>query len=241
MSLSVRVELTCTLQDKEALSCVKLRALLDRMKWDLAEIAQIYNIPLFGRNFPGPVESHAAHNNLSIMQAAMDIFCRAIRVIEKLSKEGPLPKELQGYAELFTIENFHEAFDLIFSETSEVRFLANKRAHRLPIKSFNDVLFLIEEACPESEQRILKLCFSALDEYLLLEKRTASQKDEETSQHNEVLAKKTDRKDAWTRLNTWFLETNPVSKGKLSIKKDMDELAIAAALKEVKSAARGGK
>ncbi len=56
--------------------------------------------------------------------------------------------------------------DLIFSDASELRHIANKKAHKLPApKTVNDVEQLIDDACPEDEKRITRVCFFALDQF----------------------------------------------------------------------------
>ncbi len=211
---------------------MKLRALLDRMKLDLAEIAGVLNTTLEGRNFAGPIECHAARSGLSITQASMDIFCRARRRIEAIQqKQGELPKHLQGYAKLFTVENNHASFDLIFSDASEIRFLANKRAHRLPINSVDDVMKIIDEACPEDEKRVLKVCFTAMDGYWKLKERNEYIERVEARQHAELHRKKGDRKDPWTILNDWFVDTDPEAIEGEAKKEDLDALATEAAAK----------
>ncbi len=84
----------------------------------------------------------------------MDIFCRARRRIEAIQQKqgGVAETPARLTQKLFTVENNHASFDLIFSDASEIRFLANKRAHRLPINSVDDVMKIIDEACPEDEK-----------------------------------------------------------------------------------------
>ncbi len=67
---------------------------------------------------------------------------------------------------------------------------------------------IIDEACPEDEKRVLKVCFTAMDGYWKLKERNEYIERVEARQHAELHRKKGDRKDPWTILNDWFVDTD---------------------------------
>ncbi len=175
------------------------------MKLDLCSIAGIVGLFLYDRTrYSGPIEYHAARNGITIIDACMDIFCKARIKIEAARKNNTLETRLQGYESLFEPENFHASFDLIFSDASELRHIANKKAHKLPApKTVNDIEQLIDDACPEDEKRITRVCFFALDQFKPLRIRVTTQ----NQQNNEALKGLHDRKgdgpsgEHWLALN----------------------------------------
>ncbi len=137
----------------------------------------------------------------------MDIFCKARLRIETARDNGTLERRLEGYAKLFLPKNFHPSFDLIFSDASELRHIANKKAHLLPLTTIKAVQELIDEACPEDKKQITTICFKALDLFKPLHLRVTVQME----QNDQALAGLLERKEDvpsgkhWKELNRWWL------------------------------------
>ncbi len=211
------------------MKAIKLITILDQIKLDLCFILKIKNSN--PRRFPSPVESYAYENGFTNLDAYMDIFCRASLAIEK---EKDLPKHLWGYKSMFSIENFYKAFDLIFGNMSQIRFVRNQLAHALP-KGDEDVPELIRSACPPHQEDIMTLCVSACDTYCPLKDRVEKQEDHEDESFQDMLTTKgTVDIDRWSKLGDWLAKT------KVAVTKAATIAAQAVANAEAKSAPGAG-
>ncbi len=142
-----------------------LRSMLDRVRRDVYRIA--------GFTYPTKGLPKERTNMYAFSMAAL-----------RIRTADPSDKKLQDYAELLGDENFFNAYDLVFSSASELRTIANAFAHFLPSPfNFNDksVLDMLDENCPEVEQRLTRLCFTAFSNYRDPEERK-KEHDELSSQ-----------------------------------------------------------
>ncbi|KLO05228.1 hypothetical protein SCHPADRAFT_947090 [Schizopora paradoxa] len=188
------------LGDETALGALQLRAILDRMKRDLCDLAGIVNTD--PTRYCSAVESHAAMYGLTIFQACMDIFCRAKKVVDDNKATNP---ELTTYVRMFSTPHFYKSFDLIFSNTSELRFVANGKAHIIFRGKPLDTAFLIREACPKGEKKSCRVVLNAFVGFRPLQERLEIQSLEEGQRRVDFDAKRPGRKGKrWARLGEWL-------------------------------------
>ncbi len=142
------------------------------MKRDLCFIVGIINSD--PRKYASPIESHAAANDYTHYEASMDIFCKAMVIVQGMEITPDSP--LKGYAVLFAHENYQGAFDLIFSNTSSLRFDGNHEAHSLaPLKE--DIDKILDRICYDDERPVAKMCFVAFDTFRPINLRVEDQKE----------------------------------------------------------------
>lgn len=177
------------------------------MKRDLCEIAGVENED--EKRFWSAIQCHAFKYGLSITTACMDIFCMAKYNIEEALKNGTLPPSHISYVELFDTQNFHESYNLIFSNTSELCLFANGDAHKLPSGKVFDHDTLIDKSCPKTEKRIAKVCLTAMENFYPASQSIKLADIEEAKKHRKVLIRKRLKElklkgKHWTKLTNWL-------------------------------------
>lgn len=182
------------------MGAIQLRAILDRLKKDLSDIAGIVNSD--PERYATAIESHAARNGYTLFQASMDIFCRAKKVVDEVKGRNT---QYAAYVSMFSTANFYKSFDLIFSNASELRFVANGLAHTM----FRDRQFnpddLIRKSCPPKERKITKVVLTAFVGFRPMNERVDVQSFEEGQRRVEFDLKRPKRKGKrWARLSEWL-------------------------------------
>lgn len=170
------------------------------MKRDLCDIAGIVNDD--PKRFASPIESHAAKHGYSLFQAGMDVFCRAKKVVDEAKGQNP---RLVDYAVMFSTQHFFKSFDLIFSNASELRFVANGLAHTLFRQRAFNLDALIRTSCPHNEKRIAKVVLSAFETFCPMQDRVGLQSIEEAKQTIDFEARRpTTEQNRWAKLSDWL-------------------------------------
>ncbi len=80
-----------------------------------------------------------------------------------------------------------------------------------------------------------------MDTYIPLKDRVKSQVDLETKQLTNLHEKIAERSEEWTKLNDWFMKTDPEAKKVKAVEADADALAVAAAATDAEAKVAAGQ
>ncbi len=100
------------------------------------------------------------------------VFAKAMVNLEYVYED----EKYNSFRELLCLKNVFDAFDLILSRASELRFVRNRLTHTVP-KNFDykDINNLIETCVPASQHGISKIAFAAFEDCMEQDDRNTIQ------------------------------------------------------------------
>ncbi len=159
---------------------IRFQAVVDKLRIDIVilsgevevktiaelEVMELEEIESYVRALNAPLERNRPLRDLA------RVFAKAMVNLEYLHVD----EKYDTFRKLLSPTNIFDAFDLILSRASELRFDRNGLTHTVPENfDYKDIDNLIEDCVPVSQQKISKVAFEAFEDCMKQDDRNAMQ------------------------------------------------------------------